>query len=130
MDFKSILALAADGHEFNRQEAECAFDIIMSGDATPSQIGAFLMSLRMRGETVTEIAAAATVMRAKALRVAAPADAIDIVGTGGDMVGTVNVSTMSSFAIAARRRISTCELRFALRRHSNRGNRGYYTRPH
>ena len=96
MDFKSILALAADGHEFNRQEAECAFDIIMSGDATPSQIGAFLMSLRMRGETVTEIAAAATVMRAKALKVAAPADAIDIVGTGGDRSGTLNISTGSA----------------------------------
>lgn len=100
MDFKSILALAADGHEFNRQEAECAFDIIMSGDATPSQIGAFLMSLRMRGETVTEIAAAATVMRAKALKVAAPADAIDIVGTGGDRSGTLNISTGSALTVA------------------------------
>ena len=64
MDFKNILALAADGQEFDREQAETAFDIIMSGDATPAQIGAFLMSLRMRGETVTEIAAAATVMRA------------------------------------------------------------------
>lgn len=100
MDFKSILALAADGHEFNRQEAECAFDIIMSGDATPSQIGAFLMGLRMRGETVTEIAAAATVMRAKALKVAAPADAIDIVGTGGDRSGTLNISTGSALTVA------------------------------
>ena len=100
MDFKSILALAADGHEFNRQEAVCAFDIIMSGDATPSQIGAFLMSLRMRGETVTEIAAAATVMRAKALKVAAPADAIDIVGTGGDRSGTLNISTGSALTVA------------------------------
>ena len=100
MDFKSILALAADGHEFNRHEAECAFDIIMSGDATPSQIGAFLMSLRMRGETVTEIAAAATVMRAKALKVAAPADAIDIVGTGGDRSGTLNISTGSALTVA------------------------------
>ena len=100
MDFKSILALAADGHEFKRREAEDAFDIIMSGDATPSQIGAFLMSLRMRGETVTEIAAAATVMRAKALRVAAPADAIDIVGTGGDRSGTLNISTGSALTVA------------------------------
>ena len=87
MDFKNILALAADGHEFNRQEAEAAFDMIMSGEATPSQIGAFLMSLRMRGETVMEIAAAAAVMRAKALKVAAPPEAIDIVGTGGDRSG-------------------------------------------
>ena len=66
MDFKTILALAADGKEFDREQAETAFDIIMSGDATPAQIGAFLISLRMRGETVTEIAAAASVMRAKA----------------------------------------------------------------
>ena len=100
MDFKSILALAADGHEFSRQEAESAFDMIMSGDATPSQIGAFLMSLRMRGETVTEIAAAATVMRAKALKVTAPSDAIDIVGTGGDRSGTLNISTASALTVA------------------------------
>lgn len=100
MDFKSILALAADSHEFNRQEAEAAFDMIMSGDATPSQIGAFLMNLRMRGETVTEIAAAATVMRAKALKVAAPPDAIDIVGTGGDRSGTLNISTGSALTVA------------------------------
>ena len=100
MDFKSILALAADGVEFNRDQAETAFDIIMSGDATPAQIGGFLMSLRMRGETVTEIAAAATVMRAKAIKIGAPADAMDIVGTGGDRSGTLNISTGSALAVA------------------------------
>jgi anthranilate phosphoribosyltransferase len=100
MDFKSILALAADGTEFNRDQAETAFDIIMSGDATPAQIGGFLMSLRMRGETVTEIAAAATVMRAKAIKIAAPADAMDIVGTGGDRSGTLNISTGSALTVA------------------------------
>ena len=100
MDFKSILSLAADGGEFDRDQAETAFDIIMSGDATPAQIGAFLMCLRMRGETVTEIAAAATVMRAKAIKIPAPADAIDIVGTGGDGSGTLNISTGSALAVA------------------------------
>jgi len=100
MDFKSILALAADGKKFDREQAEGAFDVIMSGDATPAQIGAFLMSLRMRGETVTEIAAAATVMRAKAIKIAAPADAIDIVGTGGDRSGTLNISTGSALTVA------------------------------
>tara|TARA_Y100001970_G_scaffold290994_1_gene426602 strand:- start:8822 stop:9868 length:1047 start_codon:yes stop_codon:yes gene_type:complete len=100
MDFKSILTLAADSHEFSRDEAEAAFDIIMSGEATPSQIGAFLMSLRIRGETVTEIAAAATVMRSKALKVAAPPDAIDIVGTGGDGSGTLNISTGAALTVA------------------------------
>ena len=100
MDFKGILALAADGHEFSREQAETAFDIIMSGDATPAQIGAFLMSLRMRGETVTEIAAAATVMRAKATKISAPTDAMDIVGTGGDRSGTLNISTASALAVA------------------------------
>lgn len=100
MDFKQILALAADGHKFNRTQAEAAFDMIMSGDATPAQIGAFLMSLRMRGETVTEIAAAATVMRAKAIKITAPANAIDVVGTGGDRSGTLNISTASAITIA------------------------------
>jgi anthranilate phosphoribosyltransferase len=100
MDFKGILALAADGHEFSREQAETAFDIIMSGDATPAQIGAFLMSLRMRGETVTEIAAAATVMRAKATKISAPPGAMDIVGTGGDRSGTLNISTASALAVA------------------------------
>jgi anthranilate phosphoribosyltransferase len=100
MNFKKILALAADGHEFSREQAEKAFDVIMSGDATPAQIGAFLMSLRMRGETVTEIAAAATVMRAKALKISAPDGAIDIVGTGGDQSGTLNISTGSALTVA------------------------------
>ena len=100
MDFKSILALAADSHEFSREEAEAAFDMIMSGDATPAQIGAFLMSLRMRGETITEIAAAAAVMRSKALKVSAPKNAIDIVGTGGDRSGTLNISTGAALTVA------------------------------
>ena len=100
MDFKSILALVADGNALNNEQAETAFDVIMTGNATPAQIGAFLMSLRIRGETVTEIAAAARVMRAKALHISAPPDAIDIVGTGGDGSGTLNISTASALTVA------------------------------
>ena len=72
----------------------------MSGEATPSQIGAFLMALRVRGETVDEISGAVTVMREKMLRVDAPADAIDIVGTGGDASGSYNISTCAAFVAA------------------------------
>ena len=100
MEFKDILGLVADGAALDPDQAETAFDIIMSGNATPAQIGAFLMSLRIRGETITEIAAAARVMRAKAARVAAPPDAMDIVGTGGDRSGTLNISTASALTVA------------------------------
>jgi anthranilate phosphoribosyltransferase len=72
----------------------------MEGDATPAQIGGFLMTLRTRGESVTEYAGAASVMRAKCLRVQAPAGAMDIVGTGGDGKGTLNISTATAFVVA------------------------------
>jgi anthranilate phosphoribosyltransferase len=82
-------------------EAEEAFDIIMSGRATPSQIGGFLMILRLRGESIEEISGAATIMRAKATKVRAPAGAIDIVGTGGDGKGTLNISTAAALVVAS-----------------------------
>jgi anthranilate phosphoribosyltransferase len=72
----------------------------MSGEATPSQMGGLLMALRVRGETVDEITGAVSAMRAKMLRVSAPAEAVDIVGTGGDGSGSVNVSTCASFIVA------------------------------
>jgi anthranilate phosphoribosyltransferase len=72
----------------------------MSGEATPSQMGGLLMALRVRGETVDEITGAVSAMRAKMLRVEAPPDAIDIVGTGGDGSGSVNVSTCAAFIVA------------------------------
>ncbi len=97
---KGLIAKVADGASLTREEAETAFDIIMSGDATPSQMGGFLMALRVRGETVDEITGAATVMRAKARRMEAPPDAMDIVGTGGDAAGTFNVSTASALVVA------------------------------
>ena len=83
-DFKALIAKVAERRALTREEAEAAFDVMMSGEATPAQMGGFLMALRVRGETVDEIAGAVAAMRAKMLRVEAPPDAIDIVGTGGD----------------------------------------------
>ena len=100
-DFKAILAQVASGGSLSRAQAEAAFEIMMSGEATPAQIGAFLMGLRVRGETVEEITGAATVMRAKAVRVDAPAGTIDTCGTGGDASGTFNVSTGAAIVVAA-----------------------------
>jgi anthranilate phosphoribosyltransferase len=99
-DFKPLIAKVAAGQSLSRDEAEAAFDIMMSGEATPSQIGGFLMALRVRGETVDEIAGAVATMRAKATPVEAPADAIDVVGTGGDGAGTFNISTTAAFVVA------------------------------
>lgn len=99
-DLKPLLAKAASREPLTRDEARQAFDILMSGQATPSQIGGFLMALRVRGETVDEIVGAATTMRSKMLRVEAPADAIDIVGTGGDGSGTYNISTLAALIVA------------------------------
>src|SRR6516165_2490742 len=99
-DFKALLARVAHGHSLSEAEAESAFEIIMSGNATPSQMGAFLMALRVRGETVDEIAAAARIMRAKAVAIDAPPGAIDTCGTGGDASGSFNISTASALVVA------------------------------
>ena len=98
-DLKSLISKAAGG-PLSREEATKAFEVIMSGEATPAQIGGFLMTLRTRGETVDEITGAASVMRAKAARVNAPEGAMDIVGTGGDGKGTLNISTATAFVVA------------------------------
>ncbi len=100
-DFKTLLAHVATGAPLNLMQARQAFEIMMTGEATPSQIGGFLLALRVRGETVDEITAAASVMREKVLRVDAPADAIDTCGTGGDASGTFNISTAAAFVVAA-----------------------------
>lgn len=100
-DFKSLIAKVAEGEELSQANAEAAFDAMMSGDVTSGQIGAFLMALRMRGETVVEITAGARVMRAKATQVQAPDGAIDTCGTGGDASGTYNISTAAAFVVAA-----------------------------
>ncbi len=99
-DLKPFVAKAAAGEVLNREDARAAFEIIMSGEATPSQIGGFLMALRVRGETVDEIVGAVGAMRARMLTVEAPADAIDIVGTGGDGAGTYNISTLAALIVA------------------------------
>lgn len=99
-DFRPILAKAAEGRALSVEEARSAFDIMMSGEATPSQMGGFLMALRVRGETVDEITGAVLTMRAKMTKVAAPEDALDIVGTGGDASGTYNISTCAAFIAA------------------------------
>ena len=99
-DFKSLIAKVASGAALSRQESAHAFDRMMSGEATPSQMGGLLMALRVRGETVDEITGAVTAMRAKMLKVDAPPDAIDVVGTGGDASGSFNISTCAAFIVA------------------------------
>ncbi len=99
-DMKSILGHLATGRTLSQEEARDAFGIIMSGEATPAQIGAFLTALRLRGETADEIAGAVATMREKMLRVEAPHDAIDVVGTGGDASGSYNISTATAFVVA------------------------------
>ena len=99
--FKPLLAKIAAGIKLGETEAEEAFDHLLSGEVTPSQIGAFLMGLRVRGETIPEITGAVRAMRSKMLKVSAPGNAIDIVGTGGDGHGTFNVSTLAALIVAA-----------------------------
>jgi anthranilate phosphoribosyltransferase len=99
--FKPLIAKVAAGSQLSRAEAVEAFDAILSGEVTPSQMGGFLMGLRVRGETVEEITGAVMAMRAKMLRVRAPAAAIDVVGTGGDGSGSYNVSTLAALIVAA-----------------------------
>jgi len=99
-EFKGLIAKAATGAALSREEAARGFDTMMSGEATPSQMGGLLMALRVRGETVDEITGAVTAMREKMLRVRAPADAIDVVGTGGDASGSFNISTCAALIVA------------------------------
>ncbi len=98
--FKELLGIVSRGESLTENQAEQAFDIIMSGDATPAQMGGFLMALRVRGETVAEITGAARIMRAKATKITAPEGAMDVVGTGGDKSGTYNISTASALVVA------------------------------
>src|SRR3954464_2272529 len=100
-DLRPLLAKLAGGHALSEAEAEAAFETIMSGNATPSQMGALLMALRVRGETVDEITGAARIMRAKAIAIDAPAGTIDTCGTGGDGFGSFNISTASALVAAA-----------------------------
>ncbi len=99
-NLKPALARLAAGATLTEAEAEAAFEIIMSGEATPAQIGALLMAMRVRGETVAELTGAVRAMRARMSAVAAPEDAIDVCGTGGDNAGTLNVSTAVALVLA------------------------------
>ena len=112
-DFKALLNVAAAGKALTGEQAETAFDIMMSGNATPSQMGGFLMALRVRGETVEEITGAVRAMRGKMTRIEAPPGAIDTCGTGGDAAGTWNISTGAALVVAA------CGVPVA--KHGNRG---------
>jgi anthranilate phosphoribosyltransferase len=99
-NLKPVLARLAAGARLDEAESERAFDIIMSGEATPAQIGGLLMAMRVRGETVPELTGAVRAMRARMIAVAAPEGAIDVCGTGGDNAGTLNVSTAVTFVMA------------------------------
>lgn len=97
---KPFIAKAADGINLTCNEAMQAMNIIMNGEATDAQIAGFLTALRIKGETVDEITGFAKIMREKAKTVEGCRDAVDIVGTGGDLANTFNISTTSSFVIA------------------------------
>jgi anthranilate phosphoribosyltransferase len=99
-EFRALIGKVATGASLTREEAAGAFEQMMSGEATPSQMGALLMGLRVRGETVDEITGAVSAMRAKMLRVNAPPEAIDVVGTGGDASGSFNISTCAALIVA------------------------------
>jgi anthranilate phosphoribosyltransferase len=101
MDIKAALHKIADGRDLTGEEMRGVMRIIMAGEATPSQIGAFLMGMRVKGETVVEIAAAVSIMREQMVPVSAPEQAVDIVGTGGDGAGTLNISTASAIVVAS-----------------------------
>lgn len=101
MDIKQALGKIASRRDLTGEEMRGVMRSIMSGDATPSQLGAFLMGMRVKGETVVEIAAAVSIMREQMIPVSAPEDAVDIVGTGGDGAGTLNISTASAIVVAS-----------------------------
>jgi len=100
-DMKALLGRVASGASLSEADAERAFEAMMSGNATPAQMGGFLMALRVRGETVDELAGAARILRARVQGISAPPGTIDTCGTGGDAAGTVNVSTCVAFVVAA-----------------------------
>jgi anthranilate phosphoribosyltransferase len=97
---RAAIGKVAGGESLTQEEAAEAFELMMSGLATDAQVGALLMGMRLRGETVEEIAGAALAMRARAIPVRAPHGAIDVCGTGGDAKGTHNISTCVAFVVA------------------------------
>ena len=112
-DLKPVLARLARGASLSEDEAEAAFDVVMSGAATPAQIGALMMGMRVRGESIAELTGAVRALRRRMLTINAPAGAIDVCGTGGDQHGTLNVSTAVAFVLAG--------LGLPVAKHGNRG---------
>ena len=112
-EIQNILTYLAKRQDLTLEQATRAFQIVLSGGATPAQIGAFLMGLRQKGETVTEITGGAMTMRKKMIKITAPSNAVDTCGTGGDAKGTLNVSTAAALVVAA------CNVPVA--KHGNRG---------
>ena len=100
MDLRPFLTKIANGETLSESEAEAAFDVMMAGDATPAQMGALLMGMRVRGETAAELTGAARAMRSHAVTIKAPPGAIDTCGTGGDAKGTLNISTAVALVVA------------------------------
>ena len=101
MDIKGALGKIGSRQDLTGEEMRQVMNIIMAGEATPSQVGAFLMGMRVKGESVGEIAAAVSILREKMVPVEAPEDVVDIVGTGGDGAETLNISTATSIVVAA-----------------------------
>jgi anthranilate phosphoribosyltransferase len=100
IDMKAILRRVAEGERLSIEQARHAFDLMMTGEATPAQMGGFLMALRVHGETVDEITGGALALRARAIKIDAPPGAIDTCGTGGDARGTFNISTAAAIVVA------------------------------
>lgn len=100
-EIQRLITQVTEGGNLTREESARAFQIIMAGGATPAQMSALLVSLRLKGETVDEIIGAAIAMRAKMEKIIAPEGAIDVCGTGGDGKGTLNVSTAVALVVAA-----------------------------
>lgn len=98
---RAAVAAIVEGRTLTLDEARLAMGSVMDGEATPSQLAALLMGLRMRGETVDELAGFASAMRERVTRVEAPANAVDVVGTGGDGSGTFNISTTAALVVAS-----------------------------
>ncbi|WGF86353.1 anthranilate phosphoribosyltransferase [Marinivivus vitaminiproducens] len=98
---KDLIAVLAAGTPLSQPQAESAFAAMMAGDATPAQVGGLLLAMRVRGETVEEIAGGAQAMRSRMVRIKAPDGAIDVCGTGGDASGSYNVSTAVALVVAA-----------------------------
>lgn len=101
MDLKPYILLISNNQDLNEKQSEEVFEIILSGHAKPIQIAGILMGLKFKGETIEEITGAAKVLRNHAVKINAPINAIDTCGTGGDNSSTLNISTASSFIIAA-----------------------------